>query len=73
MKIRAQVNVGIRPDTVMALHGWWQGCQELELPGFPVLDGGANTNNMYSVDFEKAFDPLVTAMSNQTLVQVRKA
>ena len=29
MKIKAQVNPGIRPDTVMALHGWWQGCDEL--------------------------------------------
>ena len=28
---------------------------------------------MYSVDFDKAFDPLITAMSSQTLVQVRKA
>ncbi len=73
MKIKAQVNEGIRPDTVMALHGWWQGCKELDLPGFPILDGGANSNNMYSVDFEKAFDPLITAMSSQTLVQVRKA
>jgi anaerobic selenocysteine-containing dehydrogenase len=73
MKLKAQVNIGIRPDTVMTLHGWWQGCDELELPGYPLLDGGANANNMYSVDFSKAFDPLVTAMSNQTLVQVKKA
>jgi anaerobic selenocysteine-containing dehydrogenase len=73
MKIKAQVNAGIRPDTVMALHGWWQGCEELDLPGFPLLDEGANTNSMYSVDSEKAYDPLVTAMSSQTLVQVRKA
>jgi anaerobic selenocysteine-containing dehydrogenase len=73
MKLKAQVNAGIRPDTVMALHGWWQGCEELDMPGFPLLDGGANTNSMYSVDSEKAFDPLVTAMSSQTLVEVRKA
>jgi anaerobic selenocysteine-containing dehydrogenase len=73
LKIKAQVNEGIRPDTVMALHGWWQECRELDLPGFPLLDGGANTNSMYSVDPEKAFDPLVTAMSSQTLVQVKKA
>ncbi len=73
MKLKAQVNPGIRPDTVMALHGWWQGCEELKLPGFPVLEGGANTNTMYSVDYQKAFDPVVTAMSSQTLVQVRKA
>jgi anaerobic selenocysteine-containing dehydrogenase len=72
MKIKAQVNPGIRPDTVMALHGWWQPCDELKLPGFPLLEGGANTNSMYSVEFEKAFDPVVTAMSSQTLVQVKK-
>ena len=73
MKIKAQVNPGIRPDTVMALHGWWQGCEELGLSGFPLLEAGANTNTMYSVDYEKAFDPVVTAMSSQTLVQVKKA
>ncbi len=73
MKLKAQVNPGIRPDTAMALHGWWQACEELKLPGFPVLEGGANTNTMYSVDYQKAFDPVVTAMSSQTLVQVRKA
>jgi hypothetical protein len=28
---------------------------------------------MYTVDPEKAFDPLVMAMPKQTLVQVRKA
>jgi hypothetical protein len=28
---------------------------------------------MYSVDPDKVFDPLVTAMPKQTLVQVRKA
>jgi anaerobic selenocysteine-containing dehydrogenase len=73
MKLKAEIIPGIRPDTVMALHGWWQGCQELGLPGYPLLDGGANANNMYSADPDKAFDPLVTAMSSQTLVEVRKA
>jgi anaerobic selenocysteine-containing dehydrogenase len=73
IRLKAEVNQGIRPDTVMALHGWWQGCNELGFPDFPLLDGGANTNNLYSVDPEKAFDPLVTAYSSQTLVQVRKA
>jgi hypothetical protein len=55
------------------LHGWWQACTELERPGFPLLDGGANTNNLYSTDPKKACDPLVTAYTSQTLVQVRKA
>jgi anaerobic selenocysteine-containing dehydrogenase len=73
MKMKAEIYPGIRPDTVMALHGWWQGCEELGLSDYPLLDGGANTNNMYSVDPTKAYDPIVTAMSSQTLVQVRKA
>lgn len=73
IKLRAELMPGIRPDTVMALHGWWQGCDELGLAYYPLLDGGANTNIMYSVAKDKAFDPLVTAMASQTLVQVRKA
>jgi hypothetical protein len=55
------------------LHGWWQGCKELGFEDFSLLDGGANVNIMYSVDAQKAFDPVVTAMSSQTLVQVSKA
>jgi len=72
MKVKAEIYPGIRPDTVMLLHGWWQGCRELGLEDFPLADGGANVNNMYSVDPEKTYDPLVTAMSSQTLVQVEK-
>jgi anaerobic selenocysteine-containing dehydrogenase len=73
IKVKAELYPGIRPDTVMVLHGWWQGCKELGFEDFPLLDGGANVNIMYSVDREKAFDPVVTAMSSQTLVQVSKA
>ncbi len=72
MKVKAEIYPGIRPDTVMILHGWWQGCRELGLEDFPVGDGGANVNAMYSVDPEKAYDPLITAMTSQTLVQVEK-
>jgi anaerobic selenocysteine-containing dehydrogenase len=73
IKVKAEVFPGIRPDTVMILHGWWQGCKELGFEDYPIADGGANVNNMYSVDPEKAFDPLITAMASQTLVQVKKA
>ena len=72
MKVKAEIYPGIRSDTVMILHGWWQGCKELGIDDFPILDGGANVNNMYSVDPEKAFDPIITAMASQTLVQVSK-
>jgi ferredoxin len=54
MKVKAEIYPGIRPDTVMILHGWWQGCGELELEDYPLSDGGANVNTMYSVDPEKA-------------------
>jgi anaerobic selenocysteine-containing dehydrogenase len=73
MKVKAEIYPGIRPDTVMILHGWWQGCKELGFEDYPLTDGGANVNIMYSVDPDKAFDPLITAMASQTLVQVRKA
>jgi anaerobic selenocysteine-containing dehydrogenase len=73
IKTRAVYFPGIRPDTIMSLHGWWQGCDELNLPGYPLVDGGANVNIMYSSDPDKAFDPVVTAMPKQTLVEVRKA
>jgi anaerobic selenocysteine-containing dehydrogenase len=72
-KFKAEIYPGIRSDTVMALHGWWQGCAELKRPGFPLLDNGSNANNLYSTDPKKACDPLVTAYTSQTLVQVRKA
>jgi anaerobic selenocysteine-containing dehydrogenase len=72
IKVKAEFYPGIRPDTVMLLHGWWQGCEALGHKDMSVLDGGANVNNMYSVDPDKAFDPLITAMSSQTLVEVRR-
>jgi len=72
IKMKADFYPGIRPDTVMVLHGWWQGCKELGFEDMPLFDGGSNVNIMYNTDRSKAFDPLVTAMASQTLVQVSK-
>jgi anaerobic selenocysteine-containing dehydrogenase len=72
IKVKAEIYPGIRPDTVMLLHGWWQGCRELGLEDYPILDGGANVNIMYNVDKDRAYDPLITAMASQTLVEVIK-
>lgn len=72
MKVKAEIYPGIHPDTVMILHGLWQGCKELDIEDYPLAGGGANVNNMYKVDPVKAYDPLVTAMTSQTLVQVEK-
>ncbi len=72
LRVQAELYPGIRPDTVMLLHGWWQGCQELGMDDYPLTDGGANVNLMYSVDPQKAYDPMITAMTSQTLVEVQK-
>ncbi len=72
LKLKAEYWPGCRPDTVMTLHGWWQGCQELGMEDFSLLEGGANVNYLYTAE-EKAYDPIVTAMSSQALVQVTKA
>ena len=72
LRVQAEHYPGIRPDTVMLLHGWWQGCRELGLADYPLLDGGANVNIMYNVDRNAAYDPLITAMASQTLVQVTR-
>jgi hypothetical protein len=73
MKVKAEIIPGCRPDTVMLLHGWWIGCKELGLSDFPLTDGGANANAMYTFDKKVMYDPIITAMTSQTLVQVRKA
>ena len=72
IKVRAVHFPGIRPDTVMGIHGCWQSCEELGLPGQALLDGGANANLLYSIDPDKAFDPVVSAMAKQTLVELRR-
>ena len=46
MKVKAEIYPGIRPDTVMILHGWWQGCRELRFEDYPLSDGGANVNTI---------------------------
>ncbi|MBO5657674.1 MAG: molybdopterin-dependent oxidoreductase [Agathobacter sp.] len=71
LKVKAEYYPGIRPDTVMMLHGWWQGSKKLGVSDMPLTDGGANVNHLYSVTAD-AFDPLITAMSSQTLVEVSK-
>lgn len=73
IRAKAEYYPGIRKDTVMILHGWWQGCSELGLPDMPLLDDGANVNLLYNPDVEAMCDPLITAMGSQTLVDVVRA
>jgi anaerobic selenocysteine-containing dehydrogenase len=43
VKVKARVTTNIIPDVICCQHGWWQMCEELNLPGYdPYRDDGAN-------------------------------
>jgi anaerobic selenocysteine-containing dehydrogenase len=45
VRARAKLNPGLDPGVVCAQHGWWQGCDELDLPpSDPFELGGLNLN-----------------------------
>ena len=45
IRARAKLNSGLDPSVVCAQHGWWQGCEELGLPGTdPYQHDSANLN-----------------------------
>lgn len=45
VRARAKLNAGLDPRVVCAQHGWWQGCDELDLPhSDPYEEGGVNLN-----------------------------
>ena len=70
-KFKAEYFEGIAPDVLMTKRGWWQSCQELDLPGYTVFDGGSEVNNLYNSD-EKYFDKFYSQMPKQTLVKINK-
>jgi anaerobic selenocysteine-containing dehydrogenase len=70
MKAVALLIHSIRPDTVMAQHGWWQGCGSLDIPETSPLEGGTNPNVLYDRDH---MDPLTGDITKNTLVRIEKA
>ena len=45
VRARAKLNASLDPGVVCAQHGWWQGCDELDLPpSDPYEPGGHNLN-----------------------------
>ena len=45
MRARALLKNSLAPNVVAAQHGWWQACESLGLPGYPVNgEGTANFN-----------------------------
>lgn len=71
VKLVARPMEGIAPDVLMSRRGWWQKCEELDLPGYGHLDGGSEVNVLYDSD-RSHFDPFNSAMSKQTLVKISK-
>ena len=42
---QAKLNRNLDPGVVCAQHGWWQGCDDLDLPATPAYGpGSANYN-----------------------------
>ncbi|MFC1977511.1 molybdopterin-dependent oxidoreductase [Chloroflexota bacterium] len=56
IKLRASLTKKLAYDVVCTQHGWWQSCDELDLPGFsPYSSEGANLNLIYPCDI---IDPI---------------
>lgn len=56
VRARAKLTTGLAPDVVCGQHGWWQGCAELDLPGYPPL--GPGTANLNAVLSQRPSDPI---------------
>jgi len=55
IRMKAKPTNGIHPKVVSATHGWWQGCPELGLPGYP--DDMSNVNVLSD---NKKYDPVTS-------------
>jgi anaerobic selenocysteine-containing dehydrogenase len=69
MKAVAWIFPGIRPDTLIGQHGWWQGCISLNLPETSVFNKGTNVNVLYNWDKR---DPITQNITKNTLVRIKK-
>ncbi len=56
VRLKARFNQSLHPRVICAPYGWWQGCKELDLPGYdPLGPNGANVNLLIS---DKDIDPI---------------
>jgi thiosulfate reductase/polysulfide reductase chain A len=69
MKAVAYLFQGIRTDTVMAQHGWWQGCTPLGIRENSPLESGTNPNVLYDWDNR---DPITNDITKNTLVRIER-
>jgi len=70
IKVKARVSANIVAGAVCVQHGWWQGCQELELPGYdPFGPAGANAAMLIGTDLA---DPVSGSLPHRSyLCRVR--
>ena len=49
--VLVRLTEGISLNVVSTQNGWWQGCEELNIPGYdPYSSKGANVNLLYRTD-----------------------
>jgi len=66
IRLKAKLKEGIHPQVVCTQHGWWQSCQELNLPGYdPLSESGANVNLIVSNDL---VDPITGAVPHKSYI-----
>jgi len=72
IKVKARVTTNIVAGAVCCQHGWWQGCKELELPGYnPFETNGANAAMLIGTDLA---DPVSGSLPHRSyLCRVRPA
>jgi len=63
IRLKARFNGDIHPAVVCGEEGWWQGCEELELPGYdPLAETGANLNLIVTND---VIDPITGSVPHR--------
>ncbi|MBI2372091.1 MAG: molybdopterin-dependent oxidoreductase, partial [Deltaproteobacteria bacterium] len=56
VRLKARITDCVHPRVVATQHGWWEGCEELGLPGYdPFSEKGSNVNLIIS---NEAIDPI---------------
>jgi anaerobic selenocysteine-containing dehydrogenase len=56
VRARARLNSSLDPQVVCGQHGWWQGCAELGLPGYPPY--GPDSANLNLILHQTPADPI---------------
>ncbi|MGI9303039.1 MAG: molybdopterin-containing oxidoreductase family protein, partial [Gammaproteobacteria bacterium] len=71
IRARAALKGSIDPDVVVAQHGWWQACESLGLPGYPVVGNGSANFNLLIDD--QSVDPISGSTAHRSyLCQIRR-